>query len=55
MENKIVRTEEEINKVLDKAIEGINEGSEYPGMSYEEGIQVMYDWLVGNIDENPFE
>lgn len=55
MNDKIVRSQEDINIVLDKAMEGIEEGSVYPGMSYEEGIQAMYDWLVGNTDDTPFE
>jgi hypothetical protein len=51
----IIRSESEINELLDKVSEGRNHGSKFAGMSYEDGIQAMYDWLVGNVDENPME
>lgn len=52
----IVRTQEEIDEVLNTASEIINtEGSRYHGMSFEEGIRDMYEWLVGNTDDNPLE
>jgi len=53
--NTIVRTQDEIDKQLNLAVEGIDEGSKYPGMSYEEGIQNMYDWLIGQIDDAPMD
>lgn len=53
---EIVRTKEEIYDVLDKCIEQMEYGeSIFHGMSYEEGVQAMYDWLVGNTDDNPME
>lgn len=55
MEDEIVRTQQEIDEVIDKANEGLDNGSAYPGMNYEEGVKAMYDWLVGNIDETPFD
>lgn len=51
----ITRTQDEIDKQLNLANEGIDEGTKYPGMSYEEGIQAMYDWLTGFIDNAPME
>lgn len=47
MVGAIVRSEKDINRVLDWAAEGENEGSHFPGNSYEEGIRAMYEWLVG--------
>lgn len=55
MKEKIIRTKNEIQAVLEEADNGINEGSQYPGMSYEEGIKVMYEWLTEPGTENPFE
>jgi len=55
MNDKIVRTQKEINDVLDTASELIEEGGRFPGMSYEEGIKEMYDWLVGNTEDNPLD
>lgn len=49
----IVRTEDEINQILNWACEGKDDGSHYPGMSYEDGLVAMYDWLIGQIDERP--
>lgn len=51
----VVRTQAEINDVLDKAGEGFDNGSFYPGMSYEQGIIAFADWLFGNTDEAPFD
>lgn len=52
---EVVRTDKEIEKVLDKAIDGVAKGSKYPGMSFEEGVREMYDWLTGDQDEPPLE
>lgn len=51
----IKRTEDEINAQLNKAAEGVNDGSAYPGMSYEDGITAFWDWVTGQTDEPPFE
>lgn len=51
----IVRSDKEIDDVLNKAAEGIEDGSVYPGMSYEQGIQAFADWLFGDTDYEPFD
>lgn len=51
--DQIVRSAEEVNLVLDKAAQGFDRGSAYPGQSYEEGIQDYHRWLVGETDEEP--
>lgn len=51
----IVRSDKEIDDVLNKAAEGIEDGSVYPGMSYEQGIQAFADWLFGDTDDEPFD
>jgi hypothetical protein len=52
---EIIRTPDEINDVLNEAADGENEGTRYPGMSYENGINNFYNWLVGNTDDPVFE
>ena len=52
---QIKRTVEEIYEVLNLAAEGENEGSRYPGMSYEQGINAFWMWLIGDTDEEPFD
>lgn len=55
MKDEIVRTQQEIDEMVDKANEGLNNGSVYPSMNYEEGVKAMYDWLVGNTEDKPFD
>jgi len=50
-----VRTEEEIARVENWAHEGLNRGSHYPGMSYEQGILNVLEWLRGDDDHAPDE
>lgn len=53
---KIVRTSEEINAQLNKAASAIiKEESNYPFMSYEEGMQAFWLWLIGDSNEKPIE
>ena len=49
----IKRTEEELYRVLDWAMTGKNEGSRFPGMSYEDGIIYTLDWILGRSDDAP--
>lgn len=52
----IVRTEEEIDEVLDD-IASIRDqvGTKFSGMSYEEGLEAMYNWLTDESEVNPLE
>lgn len=50
---EVKRTVEEIDGVLNKAVEAMDEGTKWPGMSYEEGVRAGIDWILGNIDDNP--
>ncbi len=55
MEN-IVRTEKEIDMMLNRCVDNIDEGtSESPGMSYEQGIIAAYEWLTGQTNDYPFD
>ena len=51
----IVRSDKEIDDVLNMASDGVEDGSIYPGMSYEQGIQNFADWLFGDTDDTPFD
>lgn len=55
MDYSIVRSAEEIDELLDKCSDGINDGTLYPGISYEQGIQEAIYWLTGFHDINPME
>ena len=50
----IVRTQKEIDEQLDKITDGIH-ASKYPGMTYEQGAEIMYQWLTGETDSLPIE
>ena len=41
-----MRTKEEIEEVLQKV--NPYEGSKYPGMTYEEGVDDALNWVAGN-------
>ena len=49
----IIRTDEEIRAVVNLAHDGIDGGTKWRGMSYEQGIIAMIDWLQGGTDDNP--
>ena len=44
-----------IDKVLERCIDSNNVGSQYPGMTYEQGVLAGIEWVLGHIDEIPFE
>jgi len=51
----IVRTQKEINDVMNKAYEAMDNGTRYAGMSYEEGLESMFLWLTDRKEDNPFD
>jgi hypothetical protein len=53
--SEIVRGQDEIDRVLNWAVDGLHAGTRYAGMSYEQGILDMHDWLVGDSDQPPDE
>jgi len=53
--NKIVRSTSEIEAVYGEAMNAESEGSKFSGMTYEQGIIAMLDWLTGRTDSNPME
>ena len=50
---EIKKTEDELYRVLDWAMSCKNNGSHYPGMTYEDGIVYTLDWILGRSDEAP--
>jgi hypothetical protein len=55
MADEIIRNETEIQRVLNWAQQGVQNGSHFRNMKYEEGLIEMFDWLVGNSDDAPDE
>jgi len=49
----VVRTDDEIARVENWAVEGVDYGSRYHGMSYEQGICDILQWLRGDSDVAP--
>lgn len=48
--------DKEIDEVLNRCADAENDGrSEYPGMTYEQGLRVGIEWVLGIGDEPPFE
>ncbi len=52
---EIVRDSSDIEEIIQLAEDSLEKGSEFAGMSYEEGILALYNWLVGHQDEPPLE
>lgn len=49
----IMRAEDEINEVLNWAAKGEDEGSKFPGMSFEQGVRAGIEWIMGESDVRP--
>lgn len=48
-----VRTQKEVDKVMDLASQGVDLGSKWPGMTYEEGVYAALFWLTNKGADNP--
>lgn len=49
-------TDNEIQEELDKAVEHTSRGqAQWPGMSYEQGVQNALEWVLGDIDDKPMD
>lgn len=42
----MMRDEDEIQELADKAATAVNQGSIYPAMTYEEGVRAALDWVL---------
>lgn len=49
------RSQEEIDEQMNKASEGIDQGSRWPGMSYEQGVDAALRWVTGDDDSAPMD
>jgi len=38
-----------------RAAEGEEHGSQWPGMTYEQGLRAGIDWILGDTDTNPMD
>ena len=50
MPYKIERTDKEIDDLLDRVTDACERGTAFRGMTYEEGLRAMFDWLT---DDEP--
>lgn len=53
---RVERSNEEIDELLNRCADAESDGkSQYPGMTYEQGMLAGIEWLLGVTDEPPFE
>ncbi len=55
MSYRVVRSEEEIDDVLDDCLKAEDDGSRFPGASYESGVRYAIEWLIGLGDTHPLD
>lgn len=53
--HKLIRSDDEIDRVLNWAVARVKEDSRQPGESYEDGIIIMLNWLTGEFNVAPDE
>lgn len=51
---ELVRTDREIEEVIDACSDASEEGSRYPAMSYEDGVRYAIEWMTDR-DTDVFE
>lgn len=52
----IIREQKEIEKLYDDCCEQENEGgSKFPGMTYEQGIKAVINWLEFDQENHPLD
>jgi hypothetical protein len=52
---KVLRTSKEIEDLMDKAYDSDMGGSNFPGMTYEQGITAVIEWLESDEAYNPLD
>ena len=53
---KLIRTDDSIDDLLNQCSEAEENGtSQFPGMTYEQGIQAAIRWLTDNSEAHPLE
>lgn len=49
-------TEDEISEVLNACAEAFDEGvTQWPGMTYEQGVEAAILWMLGDNNDNPMK
>lgn len=52
----IKRTNKEIDELLNLVNSRINDGgTEFGGMTYEQGVEAGIEWILGRTNEHPYE
>jgi hypothetical protein len=52
---RLARTDQEIEDCLSAANDANAEGGNWPGMTYEQGVEATLMWVTGQADDNPME
>lgn len=56
MPQQVKPPEDQIDDVLNRAVEVVDQGgSQFPGMSYEEGVLNGISWVLGHNNDNPMD
>jgi hypothetical protein len=50
-----MKAEREIEELIGRAVEQMDSGSKFHGMSYEEGIEAALRWVLEEDDTDPME
>ena len=48
-------TDEDIEDQLELACEQLEDGTRWPGMSYEDGVDAALRWVLGYTDDKPMD
>lgn len=51
----MMRTEDEIEELFNEAAVRANEPTQYPGMTYEQGVFAALEWLKAKMEESPLD
>jgi hypothetical protein len=49
------RSDNAVDDQLNKAADGADRGSAWPGMSYEQGVEAALRWVTGQTEDKPME
>lgn len=49
------RTDAEIDDQMNLALESQDNGTRWPGMSYEDGVDAALRWVTGQSEDKPME
>jgi hypothetical protein len=55
VEFEVKQSDEDIARLENEAAEAEDNGSKFPGMSYEQGIMETLRWLQGDSDDFPMD